>query len=409
VIRPGLLFYVLKVKLMETMLIPGNRQNEKKGAANYSNSVPSFFKPVIQPKLSVNEPGDRYEQEADAMADRVMRMSMPSIGEFPFFKPAQTGIQRKCEHCEEEEKLHRKESSGAETHGGNELDSYVGSLGSSGQALPESSRQFFEPRFGQDFSNVRIHTDSVAAKSAQSINALAYTTGNNIVFNNGQYSPESDSGKRLMAHELTHVVQQASAESKLHRKEETAVECPATYTIPDDVHTGLEEAWKKSGHGGDTVAEQGGRIVTDKDGKRVIRTGGGGSGSISLPAEQAGDTTTGTFHTHPYSKSEGSTIGVSFSGGDISNFVSGGQGTVKYIGAGTCNFVLNTVSTAARDTCKTVDLPKRWNDAFAKASGTFQEKVETAVKTTIVNCGMCYYKACRPDDKSPIPKDAKLA
>jgi len=196
---------------METMLIPGNRQNERKSAVNHNNSVPSFFKPVIQPKLSVNEPGDHYEQEADAMAYRVMRMSMSTMGESPFFKPVQAGIQRKCEHCEEEEKLHRKESSGAETHGGNELDSYVGSLGSSGQALPESSRQFFEPRFGQDFSNVRIHTDSVAAKSAQSINALAYTTGNNIVFNNGQYSPESDSGKKLMAHELTHVVQQGGA------------------------------------------------------------------------------------------------------------------------------------------------------------------------------------------------------
>jgi hypothetical protein len=206
-----LLFYVLKVKLMETMLISGNRQNERKSAVNHSNSQTSFFKPVIQPKLSVNEPGDHYEQEADAMADRVMRMSTPTMSEPPFFKPVQTAIQRKCEHCEEEEKLHRKESSGAETHGGNELDSYVGSLGSSGQALPESSRQFFEPRFGQDFSNVRIHTDSVAAKSAQSINALAYTTGNNIVFNNGQYSPESDSGKKLMAHELTHVVQQGGS------------------------------------------------------------------------------------------------------------------------------------------------------------------------------------------------------
>jgi hypothetical protein len=239
-----LLFYVLKVKLMETMLIPGNRQNERKSAVNHSNSQTSFFKPVIQPKLSVNEPGDHYEQEADAMADRVMRMSMPSMGESPFFKPAQTGIQRKCEHCEEEEKLHRKESSGAETHGGNELDSYVGSLGSSGQALPESSRQFFESRFGQDFSNVRIHTDSVAAKSAQSINALAYTTGNNIVFNNGQYSPESDSGKKLMAHELTHVVQQeGSISRKIQRALGVRTRCTANAdSAPADPRTALQAA-----------------------------------------------------------------------------------------------------------------------------------------------------------------------
>ncbi|SDP92475.1 protein of unknown function [Mucilaginibacter sp. OK268] len=167
-----------------------------------SLAASSFF----QPKLTVNQPNDIYEQEADAMADKVMRM--PAINENAFFKPAANSIQRKCQHCEEEEKIHRKETSGGEVQGGYQLDNYVGSLGSSGHALSESSRQFFEPRFGRDFSNVRIHTGSEAEKSAQSINALAYTTSNNIVFNTGQYAPESSSGKKLIAHELTHVVQQ---------------------------------------------------------------------------------------------------------------------------------------------------------------------------------------------------------
>jgi hypothetical protein len=167
-------------------------------------------KPFFQTKLTVNQLNDIYEQEADTMADRVMRITDPTLNGNAFFKPSLTTVQRKCQHCEEEEKLHRKESSGAEVQGSNELDNYVVSLSSSGRALPQSSRSFFEPRFGKNFSNVRIHTDSVAAKSAQSINALAYTTGNNIVFNTGQYSPESESGKKLMAHELTHVVQQGS-------------------------------------------------------------------------------------------------------------------------------------------------------------------------------------------------------
>jgi len=162
--------------------------------------------PFIQTKLTVNTPGDQYEQEADAMADKVMRMKSP------FLPPTRSDgfhIQRKCAACEEEDKhVHRKENTATETQGNDELSNYVGSLGSSGQALPESSRQFFEPRFGQDFSNVRVHTDTVAAKSAQSINALAYTTGNNIVFNKGQYTPGSESGQRLLAHELTHVEQQ---------------------------------------------------------------------------------------------------------------------------------------------------------------------------------------------------------
>jgi hypothetical protein len=120
-------------------------------------------------------------------------------------------IQRKCEHCEDEEKLQRKESGDTnKVEGSNVLDNYVSSLGSKGQALPEDSRQFFEPRFGSNFSDVRVHTDDAAAKSAQSINAFAYTSGNNIVFNSGQYAPDSEKGKRLMAHELTHVVQQNS-------------------------------------------------------------------------------------------------------------------------------------------------------------------------------------------------------
>jgi hypothetical protein len=174
-----------------------------------SNSGNAFFRrQAVQPKLQINDPGDSYEKQADAMADRVMRMPHPSLNDTAFFKPSVDAIQRKTHQCEDDD-LHRKENSDSPVNGSSQLDSYVGSLGSSGQPLPASSRQFFEPRFGQDFSNVRIHTDTVAAKSAQSINALAYTTGNNIVFNQGQYSPESESGKKLMAHELTHVMQQS--------------------------------------------------------------------------------------------------------------------------------------------------------------------------------------------------------
>jgi len=79
-----------------------------------------------------------------------------------------------------------------------------------GQPLEPATRAFMEPRFGHDFSHVRIHTDAKAAASARSINALAYTSGSNIVFARGQYSPHSVSGQRLLSHELTHVVQQSS-------------------------------------------------------------------------------------------------------------------------------------------------------------------------------------------------------
>ncbi|MCH5716211.1 eCIS core domain-containing protein [Niabella hibiscisoli] len=82
-------------------------------------------------------------------------------------------------------------------------------MNNKGAALEHQTQQFFESRMGHDFSNVRIHSDSVAAQSAQSIDALAYTSGNNIVFNQNQYQPGTDAGKKLLAHELTHVVQQS--------------------------------------------------------------------------------------------------------------------------------------------------------------------------------------------------------
>jgi len=121
-------------------------------------------------------------------------------------------IQRKCAHCEEEkeETLQRKELSGQTTTAQNSLDSYVGSLNTSGQPLTKETRNFYEPRLGYDFGKVKIHNDTSAAQSAQSINALAYTHGNNIVFNTGKYAPQSHAGKRLLGHELVHVMQQGN-------------------------------------------------------------------------------------------------------------------------------------------------------------------------------------------------------
>jgi hypothetical protein len=200
----------------------------------------SFFQPgIVQAKLDVNEPGDMYEQEADAMADKVMRTKATEYQ--GFFKPAPAliqrkhhgagelddeelhrkeipSVQRKCEHCEEEdEMLQRMESTDAKAQDTGGLNNYIGSLGASGQPLSGASRKFFEPRFGYDFSDVRVHNDPSAAQSARSIDALAYTAGNHIVFNQGQYSPDTETGQKLMAHELTHVIQQHSGAKKIQR------------------------------------------------------------------------------------------------------------------------------------------------------------------------------------------------
>jgi hypothetical protein len=193
------------------------QKNQHTNAVSCEGKSAPFFRSFIQPKLTINQPNDAYEQEADAMADKVMRMQ--DIQQRSFFSPAIGQIQRKCARCEKEEKqMHHNliEGDGAinemgELEGDEHLGGYINNLENKGSPLDNSSKKFFEPRFGYNFNNVRVHTDAVAAKSAQSINALAFTSGNNIVFNAGQYNPHTDSGKKLLAHELTHVVQQGNS------------------------------------------------------------------------------------------------------------------------------------------------------------------------------------------------------
>jgi hypothetical protein len=88
-------------------------------------------------------------------------------------------------------------------------------LSSPGQQLDTETRSFFEPRFGRDFSHVRVHTDDTAAESAHAVNSLAYTVGRDIVFGARQYAPGSAAGRRLLAHELTHTIQQAGTAGSL--------------------------------------------------------------------------------------------------------------------------------------------------------------------------------------------------
>jgi hypothetical protein len=108
------------------------------------------------------------------------------------------------------------------------IESQITNLDGGGRPLPDSVRSFFEPRFGQDFSHVRLHTDAAARESARAVDAAAYTVGRNVVMGEGQYSPDTAWGKRLIAHELTHVVQQAGAHSTLQRQPSRAGLCAVT-------------------------------------------------------------------------------------------------------------------------------------------------------------------------------------
>ena len=160
--------------------------------------------PHLQCKLQIGAVNDPLEAEADRVADQVMRMPDPSV----FVAFAAPQISRKCSKCEEEDKKLQAKPNG-QTSLGSEAPPIVHVvLRSPGQPLEGALRKDFEHRFGQDFSDVRIYSDATAAESARSIGALAYTAGPNIAFASGQFQPGTDSGRRLLAHELAHVVQQ---------------------------------------------------------------------------------------------------------------------------------------------------------------------------------------------------------
>ena len=184
---------------------------------------------IVQPKLRIGPVGDAYEREADRVADAVL--SGPAA---PVSISAVSGsVQRRCAKCQGECRCHEEEAlvQPKEAPGGTApvtaaFESRVNALRGRGEPLPSSARSFFEPRFGHDFSQVRVRTDGRAAETARAINALAFTVGRDIFFGTGQYQPGTASGQRLLAHELTHVTQQARMGSALQRQEQSRVRFP---------------------------------------------------------------------------------------------------------------------------------------------------------------------------------------
>lgn len=219
--------------------------------------------PFIHPKLTIGQPGDKYEQEADTMADQVVqRLSNPEtiqtkpatianpvtplvqpkcsaceeeeqiqkkeededwlehgVQRKAMFEsdelPPEEEIQRKCADCVAEETLQKKGEADFSTNGGfSSLESRLKASRGSGSPLPEETRTQMESSFGANFSNVRIHTESSAVQMNKGLHAQAFTHGSDIYFNSEKYNPETIEGKHLLAHELTHTVQQNSGVQK---------------------------------------------------------------------------------------------------------------------------------------------------------------------------------------------------
>ena len=242
---------------------------------------------TIQPKLTIGQPNDKYEQEADRVADQIMRMPEPGgslVNGHLSLVQRKTGcvgptcteeeeliqtkpigyqitpldyVQRLEETVpekEEEEPVQLKSSTDKSPPVTAGLQSQIRSMKENGQPLPESTRKFFEPRFGKDFSQVRVHTNEKAADAAKSINSKAFTTGKDIVFGAGQYSPGTTAGKQLIAHELTHVVQQEielmTAVRRQLEQKETVGPCPDIPTPHillrrGSIHPAVREAQRK--------------------------------------------------------------------------------------------------------------------------------------------------------------------
>jgi len=197
-------------------------------------TIPVFHTPVrgIQRKLTVNAPGDAYEQEADRVSEQVMRMPAPQAAPTPQVSGRAAGVQRACacggscdncknkDHDEKHVKVQMK-TAGPVNAGGMEAPPIVHEvLRSPGQPLDKATREFMEPRFGHDFSHVRVHTDAKAAESARVVGARAYTVGRDLVFAEGQFAPSTWRGRELLGHELTHNLQQAPIRSSLLQRQQ---------------------------------------------------------------------------------------------------------------------------------------------------------------------------------------------
>lgn len=193
-----------------------------------NNRLNSTIGISLQPKLKVSQPGDIYEQEADRVAEKVMRQESS-------YTPS---VQSSVSENEERSQISKESQtvSYPETKVGiperNIIHFSVGSL------LNSSTRELMESTLQYDFGNVRIHTNDHAAKSAEALNARAYAVGTDVVFGEGEYQPNTLDGKRLLAHELIHVVQQSSTitptfRERLYRDNETRVNINSTSKVSE--------------------------------------------------------------------------------------------------------------------------------------------------------------------------------
>lgn len=228
------------------------RCRQSRGASRCNSGANhSILRKIESGQLRVSQANDKYELEADRIAEAVMHMPMSTVPVRLGNGPEREWAQRKCSeckhrpalgkplNCEECQKVFQsKEVETNVTYNDSEHGAAARGAGSYARPLPDSVRAFFEPRFGVDFSPVRIHTDRTANESAKALNARAYTAGHDIFFAAGEFTPKSDRGQRLLAHELVHTIQQhAGSYGQLIVQRAPDGDCPSDVQVESN-HAG---------------------------------------------------------------------------------------------------------------------------------------------------------------------------
>ena len=267
-------------------------------------------------RLEIGQPGDQYERQADAVADKVVsgssagasssgdggiiqrmqedgiKMQMKSEDDELMQVQAREGYiqmqpleeenmgmatrnpsgirgggrKTKCDDCEKEEKLQKQpaiqRSANGKSQASPAIAKKISASRGSGQSLPKNVNSEMSNKMGADFSNVNIHTDNTAVQMSRDLGANAFTVGNDIYFNQGKYNPSSSQGKRLLAHELTHTVQQGASAQMIQA--DFAIQPPnpgatATTLTPAQIQEAIRYNQRKLGRGSADIV----RLVRD--------------------------------------------------------------------------------------------------------------------------------------------------
>jgi len=228
---------------MQTSAYPIQRQEEEEEEL------------MMKPASEIQRQPMEEEEEELMMKPTSEIQRQPIEEEEEEIQPKAAGIQRQEEEEEEEEAAVQTKAVEAQlAAASDELETRINAARGGGQPLDDSVRASLEPQFGRDFGEVKVHTDAEANELSQQLGAEAFTTGKNIFFRDDAYQPDSDSGKGLIAHELTHVVQQGAAAPALQRQAaaETEEEGGAEKALPPELsvwtvskvtgEVGIEEA-----------------------------------------------------------------------------------------------------------------------------------------------------------------------